>query len=105
MYKVLSSQLNKFYSQVLIQTAGIVFLTLTINGTTTKKLLQVLKLTEISQGRMEEMKNAVKSLHITQKRALAMLRHDRFLSDANWSYVMEHTRIEDPYKHVRNFFR
>ncbi len=88
---------------MLIQTAGIVFLTLCVNGTTTKKLLQLLKLTEISQGRMEEMKNAVKTIHVSQKKALLMLRHDRFLADANWAYVTENTKIEDPYKHVSPF--
>lgn len=102
MYEWYIVSLNNINPQVLIQTAGIVFLTLCVNGTTTKKLLELLKLTEISQGRMEEMKNAVKTMHISQKKALLMLRHDRFLADANWSYVTENTRIEDPYKHVRH---
>ncbi|ODM88203.1 Sodium/hydrogen exchanger 10, partial [Orchesella cincta] len=83
---------------ILLQTAGIVLLTLCVNGTTTKKLLEVLKLTEISPGRMEEMKNALKTINVSHKKALIMLRHDRFLSDANWTYVSEHTKIDDPYR-------
>lgn len=76
------------------------FLTLTINGTTTKKLLEILKLTEVPTGRMEEMRNAVKHINLSQKKALIMLRHDRFLADANWTYVQENTKIDDPYKQV-----
>jgi len=92
-----------FIFQVLLQTAGIVLLTLCVNGTTTKKLLEVLKLTEISPGRFEEMKSALKTINVSQKKALIMLRHDRFLSDANWTYVSDHTKIDDPYKNVITF--
>jgi hypothetical protein len=33
-------------------------------------------------------------------RTLAMLKHDRFLADANWKIVEKYTTIEDPYKKV-----
>ncbi|CAL8104179.1 unnamed protein product [Orchesella dallaii] len=89
---------KKLGPKILLQTAGIVLLTLCVNGTTTKKLLEVLKLTEISPGRMEEMKNALRTINVAHKKALIMLRHDRFLSDANWTYVAEHTKIDDPYR-------
>lgn len=92
----------KFFSflQFLFQTAGIVVLTLVLNGTTTKILLETLKLTEISAGRLQDMANATRQLIASQMRTLAMLKHDRFLADANWKIVEKYTTIEDPYRQV-----
>ena len=86
--------------QFLFQTAGIVFLTLVVNGTTTKMLLDVLKLTEISSGRIQDMGNAMKQLELAQYRTINMLKHDRFVADANWSYVDKYTTITNPYAKV-----
>lgn len=83
--------------KILLQTAGIVILTLLINGTTTKKLLDMLKLTELSIGKIQDMANAVRQIRNVQYRALSVLRHDRFLSDANWTIVEESTNIVNPY--------
>ncbi|CAG7734239.1 unnamed protein product [Allacma fusca] len=82
----------------LFQTAGIVFLTLVVNGTTTKMLLQVLKLSDISAGRIQDMANAMKQLEMAQHRTIGMLKHDRFVADANWHYVTKFTTIVNPYK-------
>jgi len=77
-------------------------LTLIINGTTTKKLLDILKLTAISPGRIEEMELAVKNVMDAQKKAVVMMKHDRFLGDANWDYIQKFTKLENPYKNVRS---
>lgn len=93
---------------MLFLTAGIVFLTLCVNGTTTKKLLEILKLTEVSPGRIEEMSNAVKLMRRMQVLSTTMLQHDRLLSDANWEYVQKCTTINNPYskvvQHMPDFF-
>ncbi|CAL8091440.1 unnamed protein product [Orchesella dallaii] len=83
--------------KILLQTAGIVILTLTVNGTTTKKLLDMLKLTELSIGKIQDMANAVRQIRSAQQKALRILRHDRFLADANWTNVEESTNIVNPY--------
>lgn len=94
------NQCNDNVVQVLFQTAGIVLLTLVINGTTTKKLLDMLKLTAVSAGRIEEMQIAVRHVMDTQKKAVIMLKHDRFLADASWDYIYKFTKLENPYKNV-----
>jgi len=47
------------------------------------------------------MANATKQLVASQLKALTMLKHDRFLADANWKIVEKYTSIEDPYIKVR----
>jgi len=68
-----------------------------INGTTTKLFLDKLKLTEISPARFQDMAMATKHMMNSNVRALAMLKHDRFLADSNWRIVERSTFIEDPY--------
>jgi len=100
----LSNICISIFPQFLLQTAGIVFLTLLINGTTTKVLLSMLKLTELSVGKIQDMSNAVRQIQAAQFRTLTVLKHDRFLADSNWERVEEYTGIEDPYsKVVRGF--
>ncbi|CAG7822907.1 unnamed protein product [Allacma fusca] len=94
--ETLCQQLN-LGPKFLFQVAGIVFLTLVVNGTTTKMLLEMLKLTEISTGRLQDMANAVKQLENAQYRTVNMLKHDRFLADSNWNYVDKYTIIKNPY--------
>jgi len=85
---------------VLFQTAGIVVLTLVINGTTTKMLLDVLKLTAVTQGRLDEMDIVVKHILDQQQKALVILRHDKFQQGANWDFIYRFTQIQNPYKSV-----
>jgi len=59
--------------QFLVQTAGIVILTLCLNGTTTETLLRILRLTEISSGRLQDMRNAVKQLHHSKMKVLDLI--------------------------------
>ncbi|CAG7640037.1 unnamed protein product [Allacma fusca] len=81
----------------LLQTAGIVFLTLVVNGTTTQALLDCLGATEISIGRIQDMNNAYKQVSGAQVRTIAVLKNDRFLADAKWELVEKYTTIENPY--------
>jgi len=62
----------------------------------------MLKLTELSVGRIQDMSNAVRQIQGAQRRTLAVLQHDRFLSDSNWKLVEEYTSIENPYAKVFN---
>lgn len=47
------------------------------------------------------MQLGVKFLVETQKKAVIMLKHDRYLSDANWDYIYSYTEMVDPYANVR----
>lgn len=89
------------FIQFLLQTAGIVFLTLVVNGTTTQALLDCLGVTEISIGRIQDMSNAHKQICGAQARTMAVLKSDRFLADAKWELVERYTSIENPYAKVR----
>jgi hypothetical protein len=77
-----------------------VILTLTINGTTTKYLLDYLGVTTISIGKLQDMANAVKSITSARVRTITALKHDRFLADANWETVHKFTHLKDPYAKV-----
>ncbi|ODM92698.1 Sodium/hydrogen exchanger 10, partial [Orchesella cincta] len=46
---------------------------------------------------IQDMANAVRQIRTAQQKALRILRHDRFLSDANWHNVEESTNIVNPY--------
>lgn len=84
--------------KILVQTAGIVLLTLLLNGSTTKGVLQMLRLTELSIGKLQDMANAVRQIRLAQQKALRFLRHDRFLADADWTIVETSTFMPDPYE-------
>ncbi|RZB73492.1 Na H Exchanger and/or cNMP binding domain containing protein, partial [Asbolus verrucosus] len=62
------------------------------------KILTLLKMTEISDQRRINMNNCMKIIMQARERAIAILRMDRFLSDANWPLVLETTSLKHPYK-------
>ncbi|KAM3961437.1 sperm-specific sodium:proton exchanger, partial [Aphomia sociella] len=82
----------------IIQTAGIVLLSLLINATTMYKVLKVLGLAEISLAKKANMTNCVKRIMLTRDRCISMLKMDKFLADANWDLVQEGTTIKHPYQ-------
>jgi hypothetical protein len=94
---------------MLFLTAGIVFLTLVVNGTTTKALLSALRLTEISIGRKEDMKNAVKRIMRLKRQAIRMYLLSPRMTDTSFELVDTYCTVKDPYakKHKvrRRFFR
>jgi hypothetical protein len=83
---------------MLFQTAGIVFITLILNGTTTRPLLTALKLTEISVGRKEDMNNAVKRVQLIKGQAIRMFKLSPSMFDADWNLVNGFCQIKNPYK-------
>ncbi len=84
----------------LLHTAGIVILTLIINGSTTKSLLDYLGVTALSMGKLHDMAHVVKNLTAARVRTIIALKHDRFLADANWEVVHRFTHLQDPYAKV-----
>ncbi|KAG6449326.1 hypothetical protein O3G_MSEX005984 [Manduca sexta] len=82
----------------IIQTAGLVILSLLINATTMQKVLKILGLAEISLAKKANMTNCVKRIMTTRDRCISMLKMDKFLADANWDLVMEGTTIKHPYQ-------
>ena len=46
------------------------------------------------------MSSAVTRVNDEKKRAISMLKSDRFLADADWSMVGKIAKITDPYKHL-----
>ncbi|XP_073962539.1 sperm-specific sodium:proton exchanger-like isoform X2 [Choristoneura fumiferana] len=82
----------------LIQTTGLVILSLLINATTMQRVLKMLGLTEISLAKKANMTNCVKRIMMTRDRCVAMLKMDKFLADANWDMVQEGTTIKHPYQ-------
>ncbi|HET6244895.1 MAG: cation:proton antiporter [Bacteroidetes bacterium] len=77
-------------NQFLFYTAGIVVLTLLINATTIKFLVNSLGLTAIPPAKALMMLNAKQYLRNSSENALERLKKDRFLSRANWSIVSEY---------------
>ncbi|XP_045505452.1 sodium/hydrogen exchanger 10-like isoform X2 [Colias croceus] len=82
----------------IIQTAGLVLLSLLINATTITKVLKILGLAEISLAKKANMTNCVKRVMMTRDRCISMLKMDKFLADANWDLVQANTTIKHPYQ-------
>jgi hypothetical protein len=72
-------------------------MTLIINGSTTKSLLDYLGVTALSSGKLQDMAHSVKNLTAARVRTIIALKHDRFLADANWEIVHRFTHLKDPY--------
>ncbi|CAH1365961.1 unnamed protein product [Tenebrio molitor] len=85
------------YRKFIFYLAGIYFFSHLINGGLIATVLNVLGFTDISLARQVNMNNCMK--HIFKKRAqtVAILKMDRFLSDADWSTVDNATALKHPY--------
>ncbi|MBN4051368.1 cation:proton antiporter [bacterium AH-315-M05] len=77
-------------NQFLFHTAGIVTLTLLINATTIKFLVNRLGLTKIPAVKALMMSNAFQHLTNDTENALELMKSDRFMSGANWNSVREY---------------
>ncbi|RZC35365.1 sodium/hydrogen exchanger 10-like, partial [Asbolus verrucosus] len=77
-------------------------LTLLINATFFRFLLKILGLLELSMSRQVNMNNCVKYMLQARERTIAILKMDRFLSDANWPLVTRATALKHPYKKNAN---
>lgn len=74
-------------NQFLFYTAGIVTLTLVINATTIKALLNILGLTDIPPAKQKMILNAKNYLRNAAENSMEKLKNDRFLGRANWESV------------------
>ncbi|MFH1321680.1 MAG: cation:proton antiporter [Bacteroidota bacterium] len=77
-------------NQFLFLLAGTVTLTLLINATTIKALVNFLGLTKIPAIKAMMMSNAFHHLATDTKNVLEVLKSDRFMSGANWNSVREY---------------
>ncbi len=77
-------------SQFLFYTAGIVTLTLLINATTIKSMLDALGLTAVPPAKQKMIYNAHKYLRSTAEVSMEKLKSDRFMGRANWERVKEY---------------
>ncbi|XP_008199730.2 solute carrier family 9 member C1 isoform X1 [Tribolium castaneum] len=81
-----------------LHTVGVYILTLLINGSLLPILLKSLGLSEISNSRQINMNACMKSIYEARASTIAILKMDRFLSDANWPLVTSLTALRHPYK-------
>lgn len=76
--------------QFLFLTAGLVTLTLLVNATTIKALLNKLGLMKVAPAKLMMLDSANRFLRQSSETALQKSRKDRFLSRANWDKVSEY---------------
>ncbi len=74
-------------NQFLFLTAGIVTLTLLVNATTIKFLINSLGLTKLAPAKKNMVISAQKYVHHSSEKALEKLKKDRFVGKANWDAV------------------
>ncbi len=77
-------------NQFLFYTAGIVTLTLLVNATTIKTLLNKLGLTSVPPAKQKMLLNAKNFLRTASENSIEKLKNDRFLGRANWESVNEY---------------
>ena len=76
--------------RILFHTAGIVFLTLIINGSTSKMLLQVLKLDRVSSSEHEMFVFKMQGVENELNSIVKSMKKCPFLGDADWPTVMRY---------------
>ncbi len=74
-------------NQFLFYTAGIVTLTLLVNATTIKAMLNYLGLTSIAPAKQKMILNAKSYLRTASENSMEKLKSDRFMGRANWEKV------------------
>lgn len=76
--------------QFLFFTAGIVTLTLLINASTIKYIVEALGLTKVSPAKAQMLTNARNYLHDSAKGQIDRLKTDRFIKKSDWDHVHEY---------------
>jgi hypothetical protein len=84
--------------QFLFFTAGIVTLTLLINASTIKYIVQYLGLTKVSPAKAQMLTNAREYLHESTKNQIERLKTDRFIKKSDWDLV--HTYLPRSIAHI-----
>ena len=87
---------------MLVQTAGIVLLTLIINAITLEPILQALGMSKISDAKRTAMSNAINQLNDCRERSISMMKTDRFMTDSDWAKVEAACIVHNPYDEVAN---
>lgn len=87
-------------NQFLFYTAGIVTLTLLINATTIKALLNKLGLTAVPPAKQQMIHSARTYLRSASENSMEKLKSDRFLGRANWEIVKAYLPEEPEYKEI-----
>jgi NhaP-type Na+/H+ or K+/H+ antiporter/CRP-like cAMP-binding protein len=87
-------------NQFLFYTAGIVTLTLLINATTIKALLNLLGLTSVPPAKQKMIHNARTYLRSASENSMEKLKSDRFLGRANWEIVKAYLPEEPEFKEI-----
>jgi hypothetical protein len=77
-------------NQFFFITAGIVTLTLLINATTIKLIVNKLQLTKVPPAKAMMIYSANQYLRTSSENAIERIKTDRFLSNANWGVVKEY---------------
>ena len=89
---------SQIRDQFLFYTAGIVTLTLVVNATTIKALLNMLGLTRIPPAKQKMILNSRNYLRSASENSMEKLKNDRFLGRANWEsvelYLQEHIKYD-----------
>lgn len=83
--------------KLLIQVSGIVVLTLVINATTMTPLLNVLGMNDVSHSQYIAMGHAVAHLRSVAMRSERVQKLDKYMANADWLWVRNYTKIENPY--------
>ncbi len=81
---------HEIKNQFFFLTAGIVTLTLVINATTIKFVVNKLGLTKIAPAKALMIMNANQYLRTSTENAIERLKKDRFISNADWGSVKEY---------------
>ncbi|MEQ8908096.1 MAG: sodium:proton antiporter [Vicingaceae bacterium] len=76
--------------QFLFFTAGIVTLTLLVNASTIKYLINYLGLTKLSPAKAMMINNAQEYLHESASNQIERLKRDRFIKKSDWEHVQEY---------------
>ena len=82
--------------EFLFLTAGIVTLSLLVNATTIKFLVNGLGLTQVAPAKAQMMMQAKSYLRTTTENSLTKFKKDRYLNRANWELVKEYLPEKPP---------
>jgi len=89
--------------QFLFFTAGIVTLTLLINASTVKYIVEGLGLTKVSPAKAKMLENAREYLHESTLNQIERLKEDRFIRKSDWSEVSKYVPPKEVSAEVEGF--
>ena len=84
--------------RILLHTSMMVVLTLMINASTLKPLLQVLKFVELSHDELTMLAHVAERLKTDAKKEMKRIQEDPFLSNSNWEIVREYADLNELFR-------